>query len=101
MARNCNGLGPILQTVYNAYMYVMNGSLSNNSAFSLKQRVPQGSCLGPLLFTAYINTLFDNVSNNQAYIAKQTIHSCIWRLVPQCKGIMRLRFALLLTAYTS
>ena len=40
----------------------VNGGLS--SAFSLKQGVPQGSCLGPLLFTVYTSKLFEIVSKH-------------------------------------
>ena len=35
----------------------VNGSLSDK--FNLTCRVPQGSCLGPLLFTIYASSLFD------------------------------------------
>ena len=33
-----------------------------SSAFPLRQGVPQGICLGPLLFTVYTSKLFDIVS---------------------------------------
>ena len=35
-----------------------------SSAFPLRQEVPQGSCLGPLLFTVYTSKLFDIVSQH-------------------------------------
>ena len=39
----------------------VNGGLS--SAFLIKQGVPQGNCLGSLLFTVYTSKLFDIVNN--------------------------------------
>ena len=40
----------------------MNGGVS--SAFPLKQGVPQGSCLGYIIFTVYTSELFDIVEKH-------------------------------------
>ena len=42
--------------------FVVNGGLSDT--FSLAQGVPQGSCLGPLLFTVNTRDLFDSVGRH-------------------------------------
>ena len=59
----------------------VNNGLS--SAFPLRQGVPPGSCLGPLLFTVYTSKLFE--------IAMQMTHSCIWHSVLMCKERTRPR----------
>lgn len=41
---------------------LINGSYSSD--FDLPQGVPQGSCLGPLLFTLYASKLFDVVESH-------------------------------------
>ena len=41
---------------------LINGSYSSD--FDLPQGVPQGSCLGPLLFTLYARKLFDVVESH-------------------------------------
>ena len=57
MARHWNGLRRTLRIVHS-----VNDGLS--SAFPLRQGIPQGSCLGPLLFTVYTCKLFDIVSKH-------------------------------------
>ena len=54
----------------------VNDSLSDQ--FPLKQSVPQGSCLGPLLFTIFTRKLFQIVEHHlpqvHCYAATRTIH---------------------------
>ena len=59
----------------------VNGMLSER--FNLTCGVPQGSCLGPLLFTIYASSLFDIMNLIcHPFTPIQTIHSYIYRLIP-------------------
>ena len=62
-----------------------------SSAFPLRQGVPQGSCLGPLLFTVYTSKLFDIVSKHLPSVHCYADDSCIWHSVLMCKGRTRPR----------
>ena len=84
----------------------MNDGLS--SAFPLRQGVPQGSCLEPLLFTVYTSKLFNIVSKHlpsvhcfaddtQLYLARHLVLLCKgrtrpWLPVRQCISFKILLF---------
>ena len=55
-------VGIIYNTSDRFHRVSVNGSLSDQ--FPLKQGVPQGSCLGPLLFTIYTRKLFQIVEHH-------------------------------------
>ena len=58
--------------------FVVNGGLSDT--FSLAQGVPQGSCLGPLLFTVY-TSVNQRVDICQACTLTPMTRNCTWRSV--------------------
>lgn len=61
---------------------VMNGGVL--STFLLKQGVPQGSCLGPILFTLYTSNLFDIVERHLPSVHCYANNSVVFGVQSKC-----------------
>jgi len=66
--------------------------VSSNSLF-IQNGVPQGSILGPILFTIYINDLCQNVTNAKCHFyADNTVLYCSVKIIQQ--NLQKLRLVL-------